>query len=328
MRKITLTLLAVVLSVAAYCGVPQAISYQAVALNATGQPIKNKAIALRLSILATTPTGTLDYQERQSSTTDNSGIISVSIGNGTVLSGSFSTIDWSKGVYYLKTEIDTNGGTSYTAVGTVQFFSVPFSLYSANSAASNLASIDYPDGMNNIIPVSMNGNFSYVVPAGQTLYVTQFSNNNVAGCTNYGVAINGVFVASDENGTTQTIGGHSGGTTIATNKFGLNYPIGIPSGYAINSTSCGTSLIGFTIPTAASWVIFDLSTGNYTVPAGKVLVVKNMISSTSTTWSGFYNIGANSTAFNDHVNFVDQGTTVSVTGLTGSLLMMGYLKNR
>jgi|GEM_PF-3081870 len=329
MRKITLTLFAMVVFVAAYCGVPQAISYQAVVQNATsGQPIKDKTVSMRLSILSGSAVGPVSYEETQSITTDGIGVVALNIGNGTVVSGSFASIVWSSGSYYLKTEIDTAGGTNYVNVGTVEFFSVPYSLYSAQS---NLGSIEYPDGLNTLVPLTMTGSFSYIVPAGQTLYITQLTNNGSATCTNYGVAINGVFIASDENGTSSagSHGSSGSGAATATNKFDLNYPFGIPSGYAINSTSCGTSMIGFTIPTNNSWVAFDLSTGNYTVPVGKVLVIKNMISSTATTWSGLYNIGANATAFNNKINFVDQSTTISVSGLSGgSLLMVGYLKNR
>jgi hypothetical protein len=325
MRKITLTLLALVVYVTAFCGTPQAISYQAVALNASGQPIKNRNVALRLSVLANTPTGTQVYQERQSSTTDNSGIISVQIGNGAVLAGTFSGIDWSKGVFFLKTEIDTLGGTNYHTVGTVQFFSVPYALY---AGSTGLSSPDFPDGLTNITPVSLNGNFSYTVPSNQTLYVTQITRNGVASCNNFGIAINGVFVTSNDSAVTTAASSSSHTAPTASNKFTMNYPVGVPSGYAINSTSCGTSLLGFTMPTGYSWVIFDLSTGNYTVPAGKILVLKNFVSSTATTWNGFFNIGANPTSFNKNVSFVDAGQTISTSGLSGALLMFGYLKNK
>ena len=322
MRKITLTLLALMVYVAAYCGVPQAISYQAVALNASGSPVKNKNVALRLSILYNSATGTVSYQERQTTTTDGSGIMSVNIGNGSVLSGSFANIDWSKGVYFLKTEIDTTGGVSYTAIGTVQFFSVPFSLYSGNSAQANLGSFEFPDGLNNIVPVNLNGSFSYLVPSGQTLYITDITYNQSTSCNSYGIAINGVDLSPSSASGIQ-IGGSASG---AANK--VNYPIGIPSGYAVNSVSCGTSLQGFTIPTNNPWVVFDLSLGNYTVPAGKVLVVKNMISNASSTWNGAYSVSGSTSTYTKTVNFVDQGQTISVSGLTGSLLMVGFLKNR
>jgi hypothetical protein len=323
MKKINLTLLALLVVVAAYCGAPQAISYQAVALGASGSPIKDKTVGLRLSILAGSATGTVSYQERQTPTTDASGTLSVSIGTGSVLSGSFSGVNWSTGVYYLKTEIDTNGGTNYTTVGTVEFLSVPYSLYSATSAQSNLGSSDFPDGLVGITPVSLNGSFSYLVPTGETFYMTDMTFNSSASCTGYGVAINGVDLSSSEAAGTQNGNGTSSG---AADK--IIYPMGIPSGYAINSTSCGTSMLGFTVPTNYSWVIFDLSVGNYTVPAGKVLVIKNMISNTNASWSGNYNIGSNKSTFRKNVNFADQGQTISASGLSGSLLMIGYLKNR
>jgi hypothetical protein len=327
MRKITLSLLALVLHVTAYCGVPQAISYQAVALNASGSPIKNRAVALRLSIISGTPTGTVSYQERQTSTTDNSGIISVQIGNGSVLSGSFTGIDWSKGLYYLKTEIDTTAGTSYTTVGTVQFFSVPFAMY---AASSGFASPDFPDGLNNLTPVNLNGSFSYIVPAGQTFYITDIGHNNSATCPSYGVAINGVFISSAASGGSSATSSSSAtaAASSSSNKLTTNYPLMMPAGYAVNSVSCGTALMGFTIPTGYSSVVFDLSTGNYTVPVGKMLVIKNIVPSTTTTWNGYYNIGANTSSFTKSISFVDQGQTISTPGISGSLLMMGYLKNR
>ena len=330
MRKITLTLLALVVFAAAYCGVPQAINYQAVVQNATtGSPIKDKTVSLRLSILAGSATGTVSYEETQSVTTDGIGVISVNIGNGTVVSGSYAGINWSTGVYYLKTEVDTTGGTNYITVGTVEFFSVPYAEYAATAASTNLSSLEYPDGLNSMVPVSMSGSFSYIVPSGQTLYVTDITGNGSATCTNYGIDINGVFIAS--NATGDAGGAASGsitGNNTAANAHSLNFPFAMPAGYAINSTSCGTSLVGFTIPSNYSWVVFDLSTGNYTVPAGKVLVIRNVVPTTGANWNGTINIGSNTTSYTKNINFVDQANTVSASGLSGSLLMMGYLKNR
>jgi len=317
MRKITLTLFAMVVFVAAYCGVPQAISYQAVVQNATsGQPIKDKTVSVRLSILSGSAVGPVSFEETQSITTDGIGVIALNIGNGSVVSGTFTSINWSSGSYYLKTEIDTTGGTNYANVGTVEFFSVPYAMYAAQS---NFASSDFPDGLVNIVPILQNGSFSYTVPAGQTLYITNISYNQGASCTSYGVNVNGVTLTSNET---------TGGTSAsASNK--IAYPIGIPSGYNVSSSSCGTSMLGFTIPTNNSWVAFDLSSGNYTVPVGKVLVVNNMVSNASATWNNTYNISGNTTTFEKGINFIDQSQTISANGLSGgSLMMIGYLKNR
>lgn len=62
--------------------------------------------------------------------------MSLEIGSGTVLSGTFATINWASGNYYLKTETDPTGGTNYTITGTSQLLSVPYAMYAKNSGSS------------------------------------------------------------------------------------------------------------------------------------------------------------------------------------------------
>lgn len=325
MRKITLSLLAWLVYTAAFCGTPQGISYQAVALSASGNPIKSRTIGLRLSILSGGPSGTLQYQERQTPTTDVSGVFSVVVGNGSLLSGSFVNINWSSGIYFLKTELDTTGGTSYNTVGTTQFFSVPYALYSGSAASANLSSPDFPDGMLNITPIQLDGVFSYTVPTGSTLYITQITgNDSVSSCPMYGVSVEGVFMSTrPEAGL-----GITSGSSAPPNMYLMSNPIIVPQGVSVSSASCATSLVGFIAPRNYSWVLFDLSIGNYTVPPGQVLVIKNMISGSNSGWNNRYKIGSNSTTFGPNPSFADQGQTISATGLSNSLLMMGYLKPR
>ena len=327
MRKITLTLFALVVFITAYCGSPQAVSYQAVVQNSANQAIANRDITLRLSIIAGSANGTITYVETQSCTTDAIGVASINIGNGTPLFGTFPAIKWSTGTYFLKTEIDTNAGSNYATVGIAQFYSVPYALHASEADHANLGSLDFPDGMNSVAPISLNGSFSYTVPAGQTLYVTDLAQNGSSVCANYGLNIKGVYITSYQTGSSQG-GFGTGGSITSNNPYNMNLPFAVPSGTAVNSTSCGTSLVGFTIPSNYTWVAYDLSSGTYTVPAGKVLVIKNMIPSTNATWAGLYNIGSNPTLFTQHVNFIDQNNTVSASGLSGSLLMVGFLKDR
>jgi F0F1-type ATP synthase membrane subunit c/vacuolar-type H+-ATPase subunit K len=326
MRKITLSLFALLVTIVAYCGAPQAFNYQAAVSGPTGAPVKSKPVALRLSILDGSAAGPVVYQERQAATTDASGLVNLQIGNGTVLSGTFSTISWPKGAFFLKAEVDTNGGTAYLNVGTVQFLSVPYALYADKS---NIASPDYPDGLMNITPIRQDGNFNYIVPTGQTLYITQLTHNGSASCSSYGAVLNGVFLASGAAATgTSSSGIGQANTGSAGNKTIAEYPLTIPEGQAVTSTSCGTSMVGFTVPKGYSFVNFDLNTGNYTVPAGKILVIKNFVSSSAAGWNGYYSVNGLKTTFNKTPTFADAGQTVSVTGLTGSMLMMGYLKDK
>ncbi|MDX9776817.1 MAG: FISUMP domain-containing protein, partial [Petrimonas sp.] len=72
------------------------------------------------------------------------GLVSVEIGSGTVVSGTFATIDWSNGPYFIKTETDPTGGTSYTITGTSQLLSVPYALH-AKTAESVTGGITETD---------------------------------------------------------------------------------------------------------------------------------------------------------------------------------------
>jgi hypothetical protein len=65
--------------------------------------------------------------------TNQNGMVSVEIGGGTPIFNSIGNINWAQGPYYLKTETDPNGGSSYTISGTTQMLSVPYALYAENS---------------------------------------------------------------------------------------------------------------------------------------------------------------------------------------------------
>lgn len=129
---------------------PEKMSYQAVVRNGSGQLLTNQGIAIKVSLLQGSPAGTLVYSERLTGNTNANGLISMEIGTGTVLSGIFSSIDWTLGNYYLKTETDPSGGTNYTIVGTSQLLSVPYAMYakSAGGGGGSFA-IPYSNTVNN-----------------------------------------------------------------------------------------------------------------------------------------------------------------------------------
>ncbi len=81
------------------------------------------------------------YQETQTTNTDDNGIISVSIGEGTAVLGSFDTIDWGSNSNFLKVEIDT--GTGFQDFGTTELKAVPYAKYAEK--AGNSFSGDYND---------------------------------------------------------------------------------------------------------------------------------------------------------------------------------------
>jgi uncharacterized protein (TIGR02145 family) len=111
---------------------PQGIPYQAIARNASGAAIANTAVRVRFSIRDSIATGTIRYQETHNPTTSALGLFSVNVGKGTVVSGTFSGINWGRNAKFLQVELDPAGGTSYTDLGTTQMMSVPYALFAGN----------------------------------------------------------------------------------------------------------------------------------------------------------------------------------------------------
>ncbi len=144
MKRIVTISSAVLLTVSVFAQSPQKMSYQAVIRNSSNALVTNTPVGMQLSILQGSPTGTVVYAETQTPTTNANGLVSIEIGNGTVVSGNFTTIDWGNGPYFFKTETDPEGGTSYTITGTSQLLSVPYALH-AKTAESITGGITETD---------------------------------------------------------------------------------------------------------------------------------------------------------------------------------------
>lgn len=150
MKKILLSLGIMLGLFMGHAQAPEKMSYQAIMRNGTGQLLVNQNIAVKVSVLQGSPAGTLVYSERLTGLTNANGLISMEIGTGTVLSGTFSTINWPSGSYYLKTETDPAGGTNYTIAGTSQLLSVPYAMYAKSAGGTGgTFAIPYTNTVNN-----------------------------------------------------------------------------------------------------------------------------------------------------------------------------------
>lgn len=129
MNKLITFLCIVTFSFLGLSQAPEAFKYQAVARDLSGQTVTNSPISLRLSILDGTATGSVVFQETHSVVTNDFGLFSVSVGQGTLTAGSFTGIDWANGDKFLKVETDFSGGSAYSEMGTSQLLSVPYALY-------------------------------------------------------------------------------------------------------------------------------------------------------------------------------------------------------
>lgn len=136
MQKIFIIAVVLLMTANVWAQSPEKMSYQAVVRDASNNLVTTQAVGMQISILQTTATGTAVYVETQTPTTNTNGLVSLEIGNGTVVSGDFTTIDWSTGSYFIKTETDPTGGTTYTITGTSQLMSVPYALYAKTSGSS------------------------------------------------------------------------------------------------------------------------------------------------------------------------------------------------
>lgn len=155
MKKIILSIVAMLATVGAFAQVPQGFNYQAVIRDNNGLPLANKTISLRFSIRNTAVSGTVLYQETQTLNTNAQGLVNCTVGAGTVVSGSYpSENQWNNGAKFLQIEADPAGGTSYVQMATVQLMAVPFAHYSGSSGRATNA--DTLSG--NIQPTQITGN--------------------------------------------------------------------------------------------------------------------------------------------------------------------------
>jgi len=135
MKKILLiALLSMGLAFAVKAQAPQQFNYQGAARNSNGTPIANKNISLRISILDASATGTAQYSEVRSVTTNSIGLYAISIGStgATSTTGSVGAVTWGTGLKFVKVEVDPDNGSNFSLAGTAQLLSVPYALYAAN----------------------------------------------------------------------------------------------------------------------------------------------------------------------------------------------------
>ena len=133
---------------------PQMFKYQAVVRDGAGNLITNTNVSFRISIV--NGSGTSIYTETHSAMTNDRGLVNLEVGGGTIVSGSFSSIDWGAGSLSMEVELDPAGGSSYTSLGTSSLLSVPYALYAANSQNDSVIDAD-ADPTNEFQMLSMHG---------------------------------------------------------------------------------------------------------------------------------------------------------------------------
>lgn len=130
MKKIVTLLFAIATFATLYAQVPKGFNYQAVVRNSAGQLMPNHPIGVNISIIQGSETGTIIYNQESSVTTNQNGLFTLIVGDN---SNDFANINWANGPYFIKSEIDLNGGRNYTLSTTQKILAVPYAHY-ANTA--------------------------------------------------------------------------------------------------------------------------------------------------------------------------------------------------
>jgi hypothetical protein len=106
-------------------------NYQAALRNADGQALANQSVLLKISLTDESATN-LYFVESHQTTTNPQGIVTLQIGNGTLISGDFMQIPWGSEQIFLKVEKESAGG-NFMDMGTSRIASVPYALFSGNA---------------------------------------------------------------------------------------------------------------------------------------------------------------------------------------------------
>ena len=178
MKKLTFFLF-IILSVNTYSQSPSNFTYQSVVRDGSGKLLSNKEISFRISVLKNSESGQVVFEEEHSVTTNINGLATLIVGKGSG-NDDLGDIDWGDGSYFLKVEIDPEGGFNFIAEDTTQLLSVPYALYSSSSGSSltitgqdylsinnnelTVNKVDLTDDIVGILPIVNGGTGSSTVP--------------------------------------------------------------------------------------------------------------------------------------------------------------------
>lgn len=285
---------------------PQSINYQAIARDAGGNLVTT-AIGIKFQIFQGSVGGTLIYEETNTATPSSAGVFNVGIGLGAPVIGTFSSIAWGSGPYFLQVSIDPAGGTSYSSVGSAQLVSVPYALFAEK--AGNASSYTAGNG----ITIS-SGSITNAAPD-QTVTLNAAGITTVSGTyPNYTVGVASPSL-SFNNGTkelTITQGGTSSTTTLT--GSGSNTISMVGTGIANVSPSGAGS--NFTVNVQSPVI-----TGQ-----GATLVMGTWPNFTISSTSTSYSAGAGISIASGSIINTAPNQTVSITG-AGSTTVTGTYPN-
>lgn len=140
MKKIIVAVLAIIINFqlstfnSLFAQAPQGFTYQAAVRDAQGRAVAGRQVTVRIALVQGTALGTESYAELHQPTTDAAGLFTITVGQGNALTNCTmeSCVDWAAGPWFLRSQVDPEGGQNFTLSTTQQLMSVPYALYAAN----------------------------------------------------------------------------------------------------------------------------------------------------------------------------------------------------
>jgi|GEM_PF-788674 len=308
---------------------PQKMSYQSVIRNSSDQLVANKIVGMKISILKGSESGTAVYTETQKPTTNANGLVSIEIGVGS----GFDAIDWANGIYFIKTETDPAGGTSYTISGVSQLLSVPYALHAKTVEIDQVDDAD-ADPTNEIQVLSKTGNTVTLSKTGGSF--TDAVDDADADPANeiQTLSISGTNLSLSKNGGTVTLPSSGGGDNWGTQTVVTNATL---EGNGSTATPLKIAQQAATIGQVLKWNGTTWTPGNDAAGVSGLILpysqtvansdfafsVTNSLnsaikgSSSSNTGTGIY--GYNSATFGFTNGVIGESYSVSGTGVSGKV---------
>lgn len=191
--KIKVLILSLLASLTVLSQAPAGFPFQSIIKDNNGVIAKSMDAYVKCRIIRSLPTGNVSYEEVHQVRTNDDGIFSIIIGQGTRISGEMSlyAIDWGKDLFYLNLKTVIPSSTSikwydpslnYTDIGTTQLWSVPYALYAGNSNQANITSsslnttglltVNGGNSMNNVVLGTNNATIGFKAGKSGSLLTT------------------------------------------------------------------------------------------------------------------------------------------------------------
>lgn len=235
MRKIKTVVFLTLLHCLCFSQAPQGLNYQAVVRSANGQIVNASLVSMRFTIHDGSSGGAAVFQETQTVTTNQFGLVSVVIGS---VNNGLASVNWGGGNKFLQVELDVAGGSNFIDMGTTQLMSVPYALFAGNSAAGPAGATG---ATGNTGPAGATGSIGNTGPTGPT---------GDAGPTGSGAGPTGNTGATGPTGPNGTMGsaGATGpkGDTGAIGVTGATGPTGNTGLQGVTGPKGDTGAVGNT----------------------------------------------------------------------------------